>query len=1701
MSTPSSLINLDQVFNNSSVFSASVFPAPVLPANPTTDNFIDQDYDRTIINIHKRVFTPTTTPRCVLSHNVNGLLTRLKNKTFMDDFHSFLLRHDPDIICLQEVKLTQEIVCLDDDCPPLKLRREQDFFHAFCRRFSKDFNIFCSLAETKYAGQMVFVKKSLPTPHMSDIFEEFSPNDGRLILLRFPMFTLLTVYVPNKGAGNSSSYERRRLWDIHFPEAVSKFRSRCPDVPLIICGDFNVAHTPSDVSGSLSWWRTICPFDDRPAHDQGYPGTTPHEISVFKSLLADSSLVDTLLLPTNQFLDRHTVRGVGAMQGTSMRFDYFVISENHDHVVLESQVHNENFFGSDHCPISLRVQLDSITPADLSSIDLYWNTCALACTNATTSSEKSPPVDHRFTYQELKAIYHVPGTLHCDAGVRADLLTLFDGGATNGNFVHPYLFTLMPTLVSTVQPTPTSVQLGDQSTTVSITHSVVLALSFYDESPVRSTFYILGDLTRSARPPGGPILIIGVPYLFREYGVVYKHLTDAAFTCFSPHDTAMGLSALEYNPAPFPPDCVDPWLHPFSMIAPEDSEIDDITSYREFDQLSLQLFDRTHEEALDDYKALFSTHIAQACIDQTDIVNVLLSPTALQVFVPRTWTGIDWPPIHIDFDPAMPKRIIPHRARVNPILYKPLEDEVNRLKEYQLRPSNSPIASPIVVAPKATKPFIRFCYNLQKVNGWIKLGHYPIPIIRDAIDRIGAHAVFIDTDMKRSYHQFKLDAETSAKLSVVTPFGQFEPIHLPEGVAPAQNILQHAMHEMFHTLGDWLIVIFDNILICANSQQEAVSRFGLFLDRAAHYKVILSFDKTWIGFDEVKFFGYICRQNSFKMDPARYDPLRAIPFPTPPKQISKIRSFLGVTRMYSPFVKDYAEYTAPLDEMTSAKFNWDETTWKRDYRAAFERLKDKLGETQELFYPDYSLLWILRWDASDTAVGGVLFQMCPTPTGLHPQPIMFFSHKFSARACFWHIFEKECFAGHHCLKKSEHLLRGHRFLMETDAKNLEAMEKCPFHKVIRMCNYYKSFNAKLRHISRKVNHVADYFTHLCEKGKITPDEIPVSLLHMYPTYWEEEDHRAHLFAEYPISHSFVSLNSMSLFSIGSDFTLTMCTVSPVSPDPSPSPRDSIDEMIRTCHGNQRLHYGIRRTWLRLNDRHPGHGLPINVIKEYIDERCGVCQKFRLGLRDQLPSVTRNLKVPDARHTVAVDTLTISPASKEGYKYLIVMVNLFTHVVMIHPSKERDAHSIADALMHWIANRNLFRNLQHDPGSDIMSNVVQILLSYLGVTDCVTLVDSPRSNGVEPTNKAILRHLNTLVHDARLVTHWSDPKFLCLVQFELNNWLHSESGAIPFEAEMGSTDEIFRTLPTDLTHAQQRSSYVMALDKSLKIIREHMLQWQTKVIRSRSRRDPDVFNSYAVGDLVLHANNKNFRPTKLWCPFAGPFKVLKVVKDDVTCDHLSSFTTFVFKNDTLKPFFGSIDEAERLAQMDFDYFTVTNISHYTGDPLRRTTLEFCVTYSDGDWQWRRYGLDLASTDHFKNFVFAHPELYLLNFPTSNNVAFRELQRMRRAKITLVEPGQSCVVHLRAFGATWYQTVLDLPNPESTDYVVPCTFTQWLSTRQNLIELSCPLFHRLFEWTNHDVYSYGTLVSPPVNAVVVTTELIHSSPALTAYVESS
>ena len=97
--------------------------------------------------------------------------------------------------------------------------------------------------------------------------------------------------------------------------------------------------------------------------------------------------------------------------------------------------------------------------------------------------------------------------------------------------------------------------------------------------------------------------------------------------------------------------------------------------------------------------------------------------------------------------------------------------------------------------------------------------------------------------------------------------------------------------------------------------------------------------------------------------------------------------------------------------MVHKDFNWDKRTWTEDYVNAFEKMKESLVNSIALFFPDYLLPWTLRVDASDVAVGAVLFQTRTLEDGKEVyEPIGFASKKFSATAMKWDAFKKEAYA-------------------------------------------------------------------------------------------------------------------------------------------------------------------------------------------------------------------------------------------------------------------------------------------------------------------------------------------------------------------------------------------------------------------------------------------------------------------------------------------------------------------------------------------------------------------------------------------------------------------------------------------------------------------------------------------------------------------
>jgi hypothetical protein len=184
------------------------------------------------------------------------------------------------------------------------------------------------------------------------------------------------------------------------------------------------------------------------------------------------------------------------------------------------------------------------------------------------------------------------------------------------------------------------------------------------------------------------------------------------------------------------------------------------------------------------------------------------------------------------------------------------------------------------------------------------------------------------------------------------------------------------------------------------------------------------------------------------MSPDRAEALEGIPFPTgtSKQKATTMRSLLG--QIMQKYVPDYNAYSTKLDRMTATTFDWNEATWTDDYHSIFDGFKAKLKCSMALFFPDFTLDWILRTDASNLGYGGVLYQVYIDGKKFY-QPLKFMSRKFSDPATRWDTFTQECYAIFACIKECKYLLSGKPFVIETDHNNLLWLEASQVSKIIR----------------------------------------------------------------------------------------------------------------------------------------------------------------------------------------------------------------------------------------------------------------------------------------------------------------------------------------------------------------------------------------------------------------------------------------------------------------------------------------------------------------------------------------------------------------------------------------------------------------------------------------------------------------------------
>ncbi|MBD3351122.1 MAG: exodeoxyribonuclease III [Candidatus Lokiarchaeota archaeon] len=252
----------------------------------------------------------------IISWNVNGIKSTLEKGLI-----SFMKEQQADIYLFQETKTSLKRVVSD-------LKNIEGYYDNWS-----------SATKKGYSGVVSYSNKK-PLSIKEGIGVKKFDEEGRILTLEYDAFYILNVYFVNAGRGLKRLHAKKNF-NREFMVYCENLRE---EKPLIIGGDFNVAHKEKDLAN--------------PDSNSNNAGFTPEERSWFTKFL-NKGYIDTF----REFEDEggkytfwsymHNARE----KDIGWRLDYFVITEPLKDKLTDSY-RLPDIMGSDHCPIALKIEID-----------------------------------------------------------------------------------------------------------------------------------------------------------------------------------------------------------------------------------------------------------------------------------------------------------------------------------------------------------------------------------------------------------------------------------------------------------------------------------------------------------------------------------------------------------------------------------------------------------------------------------------------------------------------------------------------------------------------------------------------------------------------------------------------------------------------------------------------------------------------------------------------------------------------------------------------------------------------------------------------------------------------------------------------------------------------------------------------------------------------------------------------------------------------------------------------------------------------------------------------------------------------------------------------------------------------------------------------------------------------------------------------
>ncbi|KAL4313586.1 hypothetical protein GQ457_01G039130 [Hibiscus cannabinus] len=748
-----------------------------------------------------------------------------------------------------------------------------------------------------------------------------------------------------------------------------------------------------------------------------------------------------------------------------------------------------------------------------------------------------------------------------------------------------------------------------------------------------------------------------------------------------------------------------------------------------------------------------------------------------------------------------------------------------------IRPSVSPWGAPVLFVKKKDGT-LRLCIDYRKLNKLTVKNKYPLPRIDDLFDQFRGASVFSKIDLRSGYYQLKVKDSDVFKTAFRTRYGHYEFLVMPFGLTNAPAAFMDMMNRTLR-------------------EKQLYAKFS----------------KCEFWLNEVIFLGHIVSAEGIRVDPKK---IEAIMGWKQPKNVSEVRSFLGLAGYYRRFVEGFSIIAAPLTKLLrkDVPFSWTEAQ-----QSSFDKLKSVLTEAPVLIQPESGKAYTVFSDASRTGLGCVLMQ--------DGKVVAYASRQLKSHESNYPTHDLELAAVIFALKIWRHYLYGEKCYVYTDHKSLKYLltQKELNLRQRRWLELLKDYDCEIEYHPGKANVVADALSRnaisdlraLFARLSLYEDGSLLAELRVIPTLISE------IRAEQPgdkfLSHRIreVREGTSRDYTIDQDGVLCFrgryCL---------PRQSELKRVILREAHDSPySMHPGAEKMYKDLRERYWWKGLKRDVVR--FVSHCLTCQKVKA--EHQRPQgLLQRIELPLWKwERVTMDFvsgLPLTPSKKNSIWVIVDRLTKSAHFIPV-----RANYSLGQLARLYIAEivrlHGVPVSIISDRDPKFTSNFWGSLHTALGTQLDFSTAYHPQTDG---QSERVIQVLEDMLRGCVIDYRGSWEEFLPLAEFAYNNSYQASIKMAPYEALYGRK---CRT-PIGWTELNEHNrigpDLVLKAEKTVRLIRERLKAAfdRQKSYADLRRRDvefevgDEVFLKVSPWRKVLRFGRKG----KLSPRFIGPYRIVR-----------------------------------------------------------------------------------------------------------------------------------------------------------------------------------------------------------------------------------